>query len=247
MPLTAVSLLSVADTSNVAAFGGAPSRTPGANTLLLVGVNCSDTAGTPVEPTSVVGAGITFSLITSSQTYDPVTAGSQLHNLSAWRGMSASPDGSRFTVTLPNNGTGCAFNVIEVSGVSTAGTNGASAVSQSISSRGGSASAQRVVLPSAGSTANGYVTFWGRGTQTLDGSANSTYDILDRCAYATPSTGLQSAFTALASQSSVNWTSGSAAQEAVILIEVVGDNPADAGAVISPYYASYYYPRVVNA
>lgn len=247
MPFVFTSLGSRAETTARSEHTCEFARAPANNTLVVVAVLVSDTAGTPAQPTGVVGAGLTFSLATSSVTYNPTTGGSQLHNLSTWRGMGTGLDTSVVTATFANNSTGCAILVTEVSGVSTAGTNGSSALSGSATSVNDTNSSITLFPPSAFSTANGWFSVVGvsaGAAQTPDGN----WTTLDSCSYAGPSTGITSGFTDLSDGTVLNWSGGANDNRGSIILEVVADNPAaGGGAVPSPYYASYYYPKVVVA
>jgi hypothetical protein len=113
MSVSAAVLGSLADTEARSTYTCALGQAPTANNLILVGVLVSDTAGTPVEPTGVIGAGMVFSLITSSVTYNGAVA-SELHNLSAWRSMSAK------SAISEDNGASSAITIVGPSATSTA-------------------------------------------------------------------------------------------------------------------------------
>jgi hypothetical protein len=244
MAIVVTSLGSTANTANAASYDTAPTRAPAANTLVLVGVCGSDTAGTIVDPTSVVGAGLTFTKI-SGITFD--TTVNWLHHVSAWRAMGGAPDTSRFTVTWANNATGTAFEILEVSGVSTAGVNGANAVPQSATSRnGGLDSALTIFAPgSAGSTANAWLAFCGTESSAATETPQGNWTKIEGFGYATPATGLISGWTTLSGATLATFV-GSSIRKGGVILELALDNPAaPGGAVRSPYYASYYYPRMV--
>lgn len=224
MAIAVVSIGSVGDTTARSAQSCALARAPGANTLVLVGVCVSDVVGTPAEPSGVIGAGLTFSLVTSSISYDITTAGSQNHNLSLWRAMGASPDGSMVTATFANNNTGCAILVTEVSGVSKAGTNGSSAVSGSAITMADALSAVTAFFPSVSSTANAWFSILGADIGSAAPRPNWTS--LDSSVYATPTTNFYSAYTLVPSGTSVAWAGLANTNPAVIAVELVGDNPA---------------------
>ncbi len=244
MAITIASLGTLGNTGNVASYGTTPIRAPAANATVLVGVVVSDTAGTPVEPTQVRGAGLTFSLVTSSVTW--ATVASPTANLSVWVGKGAAPDTSNFTADFPNAATGCAFIIHEVSGLTTVG----SGISKSATSRnpaGTSASTLTIFAPSAGSTANAWLTFCATegDSGNISPNLNLNWTALDVGTYSTPATRIESAWTTLSTGNTSSWTKEVASFLAAIQIELVADNPAAAGGVISPYYASYYQPRVV--
>src|SRR5690348_3326055 len=94
MTFTVTSLGSVGDTNARSTHTCALSRAPAPNTLVLVEVVVTDAAGTPVQPSSVSGAGLVFSMVGSSLTFNPTTVGSQLANLSLWRSMGTNPSSS---------------------------------------------------------------------------------------------------------------------------------------------------------
>lgn len=230
MSLAVTSLGSVGDTAARSDYTCALSRAPGSNTAVMVAVQVTDGAGTAVEPTSVVGAGLVFSLLTSSITFAPISTASATFNLSAWRGMGASPDGSLITATFPNNATGCAILVCEVSGVSTSGISGANAVGGSATSAADSAtgvSVLTVIGPSAGSTGNGWLLF--AGANTSGDSAGLNYLALDKANYSSPVAALLSAWTDLSTGTMVPVGAGTNQHRAGILIELVLDTPSSGG------------------
>lgn len=248
MAIAFTSLGSAGNTANAGAYGVALARAPDANTLVLVSVTLSDVAGTATDPTAVASDSLVFSMVTSQNFND---SGSAKHNLSLWRSMSASPDGSRITVTRASS-TGCAIQVTEVSGVSTSGTSGANAAGQSARSFDDTTGPSIIVFgPSAASTANAWFSCFGQGDGSSTAFAslqNMNWELLDGALYDTPASGVFSGYATLASGTSSDWTvGGSPSGRAGIILEIVADNPAGGGAVISPYYASYYYPRVVAA
>lgn len=225
MTLIFTSIGSNGDTTAVSALSCALTRAPGANTLVLVGVSVSDTVGTAVEPTGVVGAGLTFSLVTSSITGLPTTPGSELANISLWRAAGAAPDGSMVTATFANNNTGANIIVTEVSGVTTVGLNGASAVSGSALSKIDSSSAITLFLPSASSTANGWFAIECVNTGS-DQAPGVNWTFLDRAAHNTPTVCLNSASTTLSGATYMAWTPTANAHRLSIAVEVVADNPS---------------------
>src|SRR3990167_6919363 len=123
MALVFTSLASKGNTATRSTYTCAVlARAPAANTLVLASIVVSDTAGTPVQPTAVASGSLVFSIVTSSISYNSIA--NPLHNQSVWRSMSATPDNSTITATFPNNATGCAIIITEVSGVSKSGTSG---------------------------------------------------------------------------------------------------------------------------
>jgi hypothetical protein len=231
--VSAAVLGSLADTEARSAYTCALGQAPTANNLILVGVLVSDTAGTPVEPTGVIGGGMVFSLITSSVTYNGAVA-SELHNLSAWRSMSASPVNSVITATFPNAGTGCAMLVHEVSGVSTSGTSGDRAVAKSaISEDNGGASAITIVGPSATSTANAWLSLLGISASGSTDTPGHDWSFLESTGYGTPATGIKSAWTTLSTGTVATWIGPGAERRGAIMIELVADNPPAAGVAVT--------------
>jgi hypothetical protein len=214
------------DTNNRSAYTCELIMSPTANALLLAGVLVSDAAGTPVEPTGVVGAGLTFSLVTSSVTFDPTTVGSEIHNISLWRAMGPAPDSSVVTATFPNAATGCVIQVHQVSGCSTKGNNGESAVGGSATSRVNNSSSITLFPPSGGSTANGWFSIHGAGT-TGTATPMQGWTSLGGEGYLTPSTGMFSAWTERSDGTVLQWMSAQPEWRGAVIVELVADNPAD--------------------
>jgi hypothetical protein len=254
--IAVTSIGSWSDTASRSAFSCVLARAPEPSTLVLVSVLASDTAGTPVEPTGVIGVGETFSIVTSSVTYDPNTPGSETKNLSLWRALSAAPTASMITATFPNNAVGCCILVNEVSGVSKAGTNGSSAVSASATSRAENGSKLTVFVPSATSTSNGWFAVCGS-DDTLGVQAARGWVASDSTNHLTPNSALVSTYTLLHSVTSAIWSragSGTALNHAGIVIELVADNPAEPASVSTAQWAAsmgcggfrMFQPRIRN-
>lgn len=224
---------SLADTEARSVYTCALTDAPQPNALVLVGVLVSDTAGTPVEPTSLAGAGLVFSLITSSITYNG-GAGSELHNLSAWRSMGVSPVNSVISATFPNSGTGCAMLVYEVSGVSQSGTSGDRAIGKSaITEDGGANSAITAFGPSATSTANAWMSFLGISASGSTDTPGFNWTFLDAAGYSNPATGLKSAWTTLSTGTTATWIGPGGERRGAVIIELVSDNPVAAGVAVT--------------
>jgi hypothetical protein len=220
------SLGSLGDTAARSSYTCTLSREPANNALVLVSVLVTDAAGTPVEPTSVAGSGLVFSLATSSVTYAPVAVGTELDNISIWRSMGAGLANSVITVTFPNSANGCNVLVTEVSGVSTSGTSGANAIGKSATSRADAGtSALTIFIPSATSTANGWFASAGATTDATHEVGNLDWPSIDSVSHPTPNRRLTSAYTALSTASRM-WFNGAGSRDrGGIVLELVLDNP----------------------
>lgn len=223
MSITLVSLGSVGDTNARSAHTCTIFRAPADNALVLVSVLATDISGTAVEPTGVVGMGLTFSLITSSVSFG--TIASPAYNLSAWRAMGSSVASSVVTATFNNNTNGCAMLVAEISGVSQGGSNGASAVGQSATTRADGVSRVTILGPSATSTVNAWLAMHSAASSE-QGVPAFNFAIIDRAVYATPDAGLISAWTLLSTGTTSAWTSSGVDNRGGIIVELVADNPA---------------------
>ncbi len=118
---------------------------------------------------------------------------------------------------------------MEVSGVSTSGSSGSNAVGKSANSSKDASSPSLIVFgPSATSTANGWLSFWGRGGTTNSTiTARNNWVTLDITTYSTPNSGLASGYTLLSSGASSDWTgTANDSGNAGVIIELVLDNPA---------------------
>lgn len=239
MAISAATLAVLASTSNAAAYTVATSRAPTANTLVLVYVS-NNTTTAAVDPSSVSGAGMVFSRVTSVG-YN--TIATTLTRASVWRSMSAAPDTSNISVAFAHSLTGCHIHVYEFSGVSTSGTSGSAAVGGSTISAVNATSSVTLFMPSFASTANAVFV-------SCDINLNSTAD--------TPS----SQFVEMAQGSNINpnhgsssgWTSSSAVTQSVfsgagaadrgaIAVEIVADTPVIAtgsGAGYQQYYRGMF-------
>lgn len=225
MTITVASLGSVGDTAARSTYTCAISRAPAANTLVLVGVLGTAAAGTPVQPSSVSGAGLVFSLVTSSVTYNPTTPGSQLANISLWRSMGGSPSGSLISALFGVTGTGCAMLVTEVSGVSTSGTSGANAVGQSFTTSSDNTNAATVFGSSATTAGSAWFSLIGLDkSNTNNVAADNNWVSIESCAYSTPASAIWSSWTDKSGPTSVHWSMGVNSQNGgAFLVELVPD------------------------
>lgn len=123
------------------------SISPTANKLVLVAVTSGRlSSATPQRPSGVAGAGLTFTLVAASD-FQAVT---QARTLTVWRAMSSSPSSGALTISFANTHGSCVWSVIQVTGASTAGSNGSGAIVQSKTGIGADPSTTlSVVLDSA--------------------------------------------------------------------------------------------------
>lgn len=231
MSLSFVSLGALGDTNARSTYTCSVQRSPGANTLVLVGVIGTATLGTVVPPSAISGCGMEFSLVTSDTSFGG-TQGNETHVISLWRSMAASPVSSLISVNFSISMTGCAVLVTEVSGVSTSGTSGAKAATQSAISndQAGSDSAITIRGPSAVSTANGWFSIGGIVAAGLAEAPQQNWIQLDEVGYSTPSVGLASGYTLLSTGTTAVWLGGGAQRRGGVIVEIVLDNPV----VITP-------------
>jgi hypothetical protein len=201
-------------------------RAPNPDTLILVGVGVSDTVGTPVQPVSVTGGGITWEMVGSSQTWGPINPpGNELHNTSLWKGVAASTTSSLITATFPNNVTGVAMLVTEVSG--------STRVGQVASSMVDGGSSNTVFAPAAIHPSNAWFSLHNVDESTNVESVGQNFTSLDSVNYITPSNWLYSAFTTLSGATMVEWgRAASSENRAGFLVEILDPaSAANAGVV----------------
>jgi hypothetical protein len=228
MAFVASSLGAMGDTNARSAYTCPLSDTPENNALVLVSVLAADAAGTAVEPTGVVGANLTFSIVTSSVSFD--TIASVAKNLSVWRAMGSGLVNSVVTATFSNAATGCCITVDEITGVPS-GSNGANAVGQSATSRSEAISAVTVIGPSALSTANGWLVAYGVDNSGAGDApdASLNYQHLSRATHETPVTALESAWTALSGGNTVGIRGAGAQNRGAIIVELDGESGGGGG------------------
>lgn len=215
---------SMGDTNARSAHTCELSRAPAANALVLVVVTNTDAAGTVVEPTDVSGAGLTFVLINSSVTFNPLTVGLEVENCSLWRASGAAPTASMITATFPNTTTGCLLMIDEISGVTSRGANGVNQVGGSATTRGNNnVSSVTLFLPSAASTANAWYSFSAHGT-TSAAVAQNNWIPLGSNGYLVPSCGASSAWTERSDATICVWTHGTTEAHGSVGVEIVADN-----------------------
>jgi hypothetical protein len=133
--------------SNETSFATA-SVSPGANRLVILSVAGSVNVGTQAAPTSVAGAGLTFTKVAE------VLLSGAFVAVSVWRAMSASPSTGAITMTWAEAQTETQWSVVEFNGVVTTGTNGADAVVQSATNSTTAASTLTATLAAFASAAN---------------------------------------------------------------------------------------------
>jgi hypothetical protein len=240
VPFTVTSIGSVGNTVALSVYSVDMLATPGANRLILLGVSVADTAGTPVQPSSVSGGGLVFSMIGSSITWGPLGVGNQVYNLSLWRSMGASPDGSLISIAFANAATGCAAIVDEVTGINTSGTSGANAVGHSsITASDNSLGIDVIAAQEAAAASNAWYTVAAHGgAQAM--TASNDFTLVSGVSHVNPGNRFQSAWTTLSTGTALRWASTTNFDRAGIILELVA---APSGP--SPYY-SHYYRRIVG-
>ena len=183
---------------------------------------------------------MTFSLVTSSVTFNTIASGA--HNLSLWRGMSATPSNSLITATFPNAATGCAIIVDSISSVSQAGSNGDHAIGvSSISSVDGDNILMLLGLSSAGSTANGWYAVQSSQSSEVP-TPNNNYQSQTTAGFLTADTVLISAWTTLSTGTRVTFTASGVDNRAGIIVELVADQAAAAAPSVVTYNRQSRYP-----
>jgi hypothetical protein len=223
------SLGSVADTNARSAHTCSITRAPADGTLVLVQVAVSDAVGTPVQPTSLEGAGLNWSMIGSSITYAPITVGSQLGNLSVWQATGSSLVSSFITANFANASTGCAMLVTEISG--------STRVGQSASSVRDGGSALTIYAPSALSAPNAWFSALGIAEGVSADGVGENYTLIDSAVYATPAFWTFSAWTTLSTGTTVTWfRASSSEQRGGFLIEILDPSSASQAVTGTPQW-----------
>jgi hypothetical protein len=123
-------LTSGGDTTDLTSYSTA-SVSPGANRLLLLGVDAYIAAGSvqPPQPT-ISGNGLTWVLVNS---VDHDAAGTDRGGTWLFRSMGASPSSGAITIDFgATTISACAWTLDDADGVDTSGTNGSGAVVQSV-------------------------------------------------------------------------------------------------------------------
>jgi hypothetical protein len=241
-PGTITSLGSLSDTNARSAHTCSIFRAPEPNTLVLAAVRVSDTGGTPVQPTGVVGAGLTFDLVGSSVTCS--TVASPTINLSFWRGM-GSAESSVITATLANASLGCGMIIHEVTGVPV-GLNGANAVGQSATSVMDTSSQFTIIAPVALAVRNAWLA--ATSANSLEFPVPSgNYQVLDSVAYATPDHHLTSAWTTLSTGTIVDYSASGVDNRGGLIVELVAASDTAGGQWaqgMSGFQSRSFSPRV---
>ena len=226
MSLAVTSLGSVGDTTGRSAYTCALSRPPADNALVLVAVGYSGTTG--IQPSSVSGVGLVFSIVTSS-----VTFSSSSYNMSVWRSMGIGLSGSIITAGFDVGGIGCRMLVTEVSGVSASGTSGTNAIGKSATSLKDGEASLAILGPSATSTANAWFAAHDVTTSGSNDTANKNWTAIDSAGHTSPNAAISSAWTTLSSGVSSTWSGSGQRDRGGTIIELVLDNPAGAPATVA--------------
>jgi hypothetical protein len=236
MTVGVASIGSRADTNSRSVYTCEVAAVPSADSLILVGVLMNDAAGTVIEPSSVSGLGMVFSLVTSSVTFNPSTNG--LHNLSLWRAADSFPGGSIVSVAFPAAPNGCSILIHQCSGLTPAGSSGANAVGKSLTSLNDTVNNSTITAtaPSAASTANGWFSIGAVPDSTAPDRPGQNWTFLQAAGFTGNATGLSSGFTTLSTGTSAVWSSVVTARRAAIIMELVADNPIVAASVVTVTY-----------
>ena len=233
MSIAVASLGAMGDTNTRSVYTCPVTGSPGANSMLLVGVIVNDAAGSPIAPSSVSGLNMVFSL-ESSVSFGGAGAGAETHNISLWRSMSPSPDASLISVAFASGPNGCAILVNEISGVSTSGSSGTNGAGQSATSfNTGNSSAVTLSAPSAASTANAWFAIEGENLNDTTDRPADNWSFLTAASFTANGSGIHSAWTGLSTATRSYWTGSGAARRATILLELVADNPVVAGVAVA--------------
>ncbi len=247
MAIAATSIGSLGDTANISTYTCTLARAPAANALIVALVSNTNATGTlGLEPTSVRGADFIFSLVTSSLTF---ALGATDRSLSIWRSMSPTAlSGTTVGVKYSSNQSGVVVIVTEFTGVDTSGTSGSGAVNQSANSGPtGAISALTLIAPVAANVNNAWFSGEAVGTTAAGDTdvPNLNFTNLDKVNHSTPNNTLHSAWTTLSTGTITGWQGSGGQTRTGVIAEIVAAAVAGGG-VASPYYVSYYYPRVVN-
>ena len=241
MAVSATTLAMGSNTANASAYTTA-SVAGATNTLVLLAFQ--NHGATQRSVSSVVGGGASAGW-TSVKSINYNVVATPLDEVDVWRYLSSSPAAaSVITVTLSGSASNGQWVVAQFSGVSTAGTNGANAVVQSVSSQADAVSILTCILASFTSTVNvpyGAISF----STTVLGTINpgSNFKELGE-ANATEHSGIESEWSSvITTKVDAALTAGTRSAGGIAL-EIAGDNPAVA-ATAFPYYYSGYYSRTV--
>lgn len=151
MTITQTALTSGGDDNDATVYTTL-SVSPTADNLVLVSI-MSNRSGGGSAPTSIVGAGLTFTEILTRTSGDNST--------SVWRALDAAPGSGTVAITFPSNRDNIVWAVSEFAGVDTGGTNGADAIVQSDGND--NAAQSSIIVTLAAFSAAGNATFGAHG------------------------------------------------------------------------------------
>ena len=243
MPTPSATLLSqFSKTANASSYTFGP-VSPAANSLALAWL---EHHGSTLRSISSIVGGSAQNGWTSVISVTFNTTATPLDRVEIWRALSAIPTAdSVVTVTLSGAVSNLQGGVVAFSDVSTAGTNGANAVVQSVSSREDAVSILTCTLASFASTVN--VPFGSFSWDTIRVNAiapGASYLELGE-AGAGEFSEINSQWTSFNTQTVVATLTAGTRDVAGVALEIAGENAAGAAAP-SPYYSNYY-TRLVAA
>jgi len=99
------------------------------DSLVLLGILSHGTGAGNSIPTAATGAGLTFTQVDAGQCLN-FSGGVAYKNVTLWRAYATSAASEAITITLDASATRSAWAIINVTGVSSAGSNGAGAIAQ---------------------------------------------------------------------------------------------------------------------
>ena len=216
-----------------------------ANTLVLLAFQ--NHGSTQRSVSSVVGGGASAGW-TSVRSINYNSIAAPADEVDVWRYLTATPAAaSAITITLSGTASDGQWVVTQFSNVSRAGTNGANAVVQSVSSRADTASRLTCILASFTSTVNvpwGSISFSTTAANTINPGAN--FKELGE-ANSGEFSGIESEWSTVQNTSVDAALTAGSRNAGGIAIEVAGDNPAAAGGTGGYYYQAYYSKMVIGA
>jgi hypothetical protein len=244
MPTPSATTLSIGSSIANASTYATASVAGAANSLVLLAF--ANHATTQRSVSSVVGGGASAGW-TSVRSINFSTIAAPLEEIDVWRYLTAAPAAaSPITITLSGTASNGQWIITQFSNVSTAGTNGANAVAQSVSSRVDTASALTCILASFTSAVNvpfGSFSFSTTANNVITPGAN--FSELGETT-STEHCDVQSEWSTAQNTSVDAKLTAGTRNSGGIALEIVGNNAAAGGGARSEYYSHYYHRMIAQ-
>jgi hypothetical protein len=138
------------------------------------------------------------------------TTGTPLNRVSLWRTMSGSGGSSTLTNKFAGAATGCAFNVVQFTGVDTSGSQGSGAIAQVVMGAADATANPAITLAALTGSANAVFAGFSSDVNPFAGTAEASWTEQFDSGYNTPATSIYGVYRLATTDNTVVVTAGSA-------------------------------------